>query len=144
VARDRPPQSSPLPEAAAGSLRDADVILDVEFDAGLLFLVLANLGDLPAHSVRVKLDPPLRGLGGTRAIASLPLFRRLEFLAPRKSIRVFLDRSSLYFAREEPTKVEATIQWRTRSGERRTEVVRHDLEIYRDLPYVESEVDSWN
>ncbi len=34
--------------------REPDVILDVVFDRGLLFLVLENTGDLPAHGVRVK------------------------------------------------------------------------------------------
>jgi hypothetical protein len=148
VARDRPSRSGrsrevPPPEsrARAAAARESDVILDVEFDAGLLFLVVRNLGDLPAYAVRIKLDPAIKGLGGSRVIGRLGLFRRLEFLAPQKSIRLLLDRSSLYFARDEPTTVEATIRWRTRSGERRSEVVRHDLEIYRDLPYAESEVD---
>lgn len=139
MARDRPePPAPPVPPP----LRESDVVLDVEFDAGLLFLVVRNLGDLPALAVRTRLEPTLHGLGGTRAIASLPLFRRLEFLGPGREIRVFLDRAALYFGRGEPTELEATIRWRTRSGERRTEVVRHDLEIYRDLPYVESEVES--
>ncbi|MGH3070638.1 MAG: hypothetical protein ACRDNB_00020 [Gaiellaceae bacterium] len=119
---------------------DGDVIVDIVFDRGLLFLVLMNLGDRPAHRVRVKFDRDFRGLGGGKRMHRLALFRRLEFLAPRKSIEVFLDRSDSYFARGEPTELTATIAWRTPEGARRTTIIHHDLEIYRDLGFVEREV----
>ena len=120
--------------------RDPEVILDVVFDRGLLFLVVSNLGDRPAHRVRVKFAERFSGLGGERRIDRLALFRKLEFLAPQKSIEVFLDRSASYFAREEPASLTASISWRTPEGERLTSTVHHDLEIYRDLGYIEREV----
>ena len=79
------------------------MILDVVFDHGLLFLVVENLGDRPAHWVRIKFDRPVSGLGGAKKMHRLALFRKLEFLAPHKPIEVFLDRSASYFARAEPT-----------------------------------------
>jgi len=117
--------------------READVILDVDFDRGLLFLALENLGDAPAHAVRARFDGPLTGLGGERRIDRLQLFRRLEFLGPRRRIRVFLDRSALFFAREERTDFEVRLTWRTDDGERRSRTIRHDLGAYRDFPYLE-------
>ena len=123
-----------MPGAVTG---EADVLLDVEFDRGLLFLVLENLGDGPAHTVRVRFDAPLTGLGGERRIDRLQLFRRLEFLAPGGHIRVFLDRSALFFAREQETAFEARLTWRTDEGERRSRTIRHDLAAYRDFPYLE-------
>lgn len=119
---------------------DADVILDVVFRRGLLFLVLANTGDRPAHGVRVKFEQRFTGIGGTKRIDRLALFRRLEFLAPHKAIEVFLDRSASYFARGEPTRLTVAISWRTSGGERRRATIVHDLEIYRDLGYIEREV----
>lgn len=119
---------------------DADVILDVVFDRGLLFLVVENLGDRPAHSVRVKFDRPFSGLDGTKKMQRLALFRKLEFLAPHKAIEVFLDRSASYFARDEPTQLTAAISWRTPEGARRSTTVHHDLEIYRDLGFIDREV----
>ena len=116
------------------------MILDVVFRQGLLFLVLANTGERPALAVRVKLDAPLTGVGGRKRLDRLALFRKLEFLAPRKSIEVFLDRSDAFFAREEPTRLTAAITWRTPAGERRSTSIVHDLEIYRDLGYIEREV----
>jgi hypothetical protein len=117
--------------------READVILDVELDRGLLFLVIANLGRLPAHSVRVRFEQPLHGLGGDRRIDRLQIFRRLDFLGPRRRIRVFLDRTALFFGRGEPTELEVTVTWRTDRGERRRREIRHDLAAYRDFPYLE-------
>ena len=119
---------------------DGEVILDLVFDRGLLFLVLENLGARPAHSVRVKFDRPFSGLGGTKRIDRLALFRKLEFLAPYKSIEVFLDRSDAYFARDEPTELSARVTWRTPEGARRAATIVHNLEIYRDLGYIEREV----
>jgi hypothetical protein len=119
---------------------DADVILDVVFDRGLLFVVVANIGDRPAHRVRIRFDEPFSGVGGTKRIDRLTLFRKLEFLAPHKSIPVFLDRSAAYFAREEPLQLTAAIAWRTPEGERRSSTIHHDLAIYRDLGFVDREV----
>ena len=116
------------------------VILDIAFDRGLLFLVVANTGDRPAHNVRIKFDKPFGGVGGTKKMQRLALFRRLEFLAPQKSISVFLDRSASYFARDEPTQLTVAISWRTSDGERRATTIYHDLEIYRDLGFIEREV----
>jgi hypothetical protein len=76
-----------VPEAAAERRRpprEADVILDVEFEDGLLFLVLENIGFRPAHAVRVRFGGPLRGLGGEKRIDRLRIFQRLELL-PRGS-----------------------------------------------------------
>jgi hypothetical protein len=120
--------------------RDATVILDIVFDRGLLFLVIENIGERPAHGVRIKFDKPFGGVGGTKKMQRLALFRRLEFLAPHKSIEVFLDRSASYFARDEPTQLTAEISWRTSGGERRSSTIHHDLEIYRDLGYIDREV----
>jgi len=119
---------------------DAGVILDVVFDRGLLFLVVENLTDRPAHAVRIKFDKPFSGVGGTKQMQRLSLFRKLEFLAPYKAIEVFLDRSASYFARDEPTQLTAAISWRTPEGARRSATVHHDLEIYRDLGFIEREV----
>jgi hypothetical protein len=134
------PRATPSnePDPVAGG-READVILDVVFEDGLLFLVVANVGDRPAHRVRVKFEQPFSGLGGSRKMHSIALFRKLEFLAPRKEIRVFLDRSGSYFARGEPTTIVADIAWRTTDGRDRSQVVRHDLEVYRDLVYIDKE-----
>ena len=119
---------------------DPEVILDVVFERGLLFLVVANIGERPAHRVRIRFEQPFTGVGGTKKMQRLALFRRLEFLAPGRSIEAFLDRSASYFARDEPTQLTAALSWRTPEGERRSSTIHHDLEIYRDLGFIEREV----
>jgi hypothetical protein len=119
---------------------DAEVILDVVFDRGLLFLMVANIGDRPAHRVRIRFEEPFSGVGGTKRIDRLAIFRKLEFLAPHKSIPVFLDRAAAYFARGEPTRITAAIVWLTPEGERCSSTSHHDLVIYRDLGFVDREV----
>ena len=134
-----------MPGAAAEHRRprhEADVILDLEFEDGLLFLVLENIGRGPAHAVRVRFAEPLRGLGGEKRIDRLQIFRRLELLGPRRRIRIFVDRAALLFAREEQTALEARITWRADDGARGSRTVRHDLAAYRDFPNLEVPTDA--
>jgi hypothetical protein len=120
----------------AESESDPQVIVDFEFERGLLFLVVRSLGDRPALDVKVEFDKPVKGLGGTREVNRLALFSKLRFLAPGKEIRTLLDSSAAYFAREEPTLLTATVSYRTATGERHRHAITHDLSIYRDLAYV--------
>lgn len=113
----------------------ADVILDVEFDSGVFFLVVRNIGDAPATTVQCKFEQRFFGLGGTTEMPALPLFRRIEFLAPGREIRTLLDTSAAYFARKEPAKLAVTVTWRNDGGERRERRIVHDLAIYRGIAY---------
>lgn len=131
---------APAPGPPPAAPRESDVLLDVELVDGLLFLALVNVGELPAHRVRVRFGAPVRGLGGERRVDRLALFRRLEFLGPGRELRTLLDRAALFFARDEPTRLEAVVSWRTDGGEPRTREIRHDLEVFRDLAHVEQEV----
>ncbi len=115
---------------------DPQVIVDFEFERGLLFVGVRNLGARPVLEVVTEFDKPFRGLGGSREMNGLGLFKRIEFLAPGKEIRTLLDTSAAYFAREEPTRLTATVSYRTAAGERRRHSIAHDLTIYRDLAYV--------
>jgi DNA primase len=112
-----------------------DVIVDFEFEDGLLYVVVANLSGSEATAVRVTFDPPFRGLGGTKAMNRLALFRRLEYLAPYKEIRTLLDSSAAYFARQEPAKVTATVTFKDRAGRRHSRKIAHDLTVYADIAY---------
>ena len=127
----------PLPDA------DLQVIVDFEFDRGLLYVAVRNIGQAPALGVSTTFDKPFRGLGGRREMNGLALFRRIEFLAPGREVRTLLDSSAAYFGRDEPTLLTATVAYRTSGGERRKHAITHDLSIYRDLAYVpEGETDA--
>ena len=113
------------------------VIVDFTFDEGLLFVSVRNIGALPAHRVSVQFSEPIYGLGGTKEISALPLFRNIEFLAPGKEIVTLLDTASSYFASEQPTRIDAEVSWFDQEEERHRVAIRHDLEIYRDIAFVE-------
>jgi hypothetical protein len=115
---------------------DLDVILDVVFEEGLFFLSVRNIGARPATRVSVTFDEPLVGLGGTREVAALPLFRNIEFLAPGREIRTLLDSSASYFGRGQPERITARISYHDTRGRRHTGTIHHDLGVYRTIGYV--------
>ncbi|MGQ0649620.1 MAG: hypothetical protein ACT4P7_18865 [Gemmatimonadaceae bacterium] len=115
-----------------------EVIVDFLFDHGLFHVAVANVSDVAAFQVSVEFDPAFRGLGGEREVSSLPLFRGIEFLAPRKRIETFLDSSSAYFDRREPRRISAVVSYRDARQRGYTRRIVHDLSIYEDVSYVVS------
>jgi len=116
-----------------------EVIIDLDFERGLLFLVVRNIGDRPALEVQTTFDRKLLGLGGSKDVSALPLFRNIPFLAPGKEIRTLLDSAGSWFARRRATKITARVTYRDADGEDYRGTMRHDLEIYRELAYVKGE-----
>jgi hypothetical protein len=119
-----------------GAEDQSDVIVDFLFEDGLIFVTVANIGDRPAFKVSCRFNASFSGLEGSVEIPRLPLFRNIEFLAPRKEIRTLVDSSASYFARKEPTKLEVTVAYWDEDGNRHQATVAHDLSIYRALTYV--------
>lgn len=122
---------------AAGARRP-DVIVDFIFEDGLFFISVANIGDAPALKVSVKFDKDIRGVDGSQVVSSLPLFRNIEFLAPQREIRTFLDSSTAYFGRREPTRIAAALSYRDQHKVKYATTIRHDLGIYKQIGYVRS------
>jgi hypothetical protein len=110
-----------------------EVILDFIFDEGLFFISIQNISDRPAYKVKVVFEPTFKGLGGSLEVTSMPLFRNIEFLAPHKDIRTFLDTSTAYFSRGEPTRITARVTFRDGKNQRHSSTIHHDLEIYRTI-----------
>jgi hypothetical protein len=113
-----------------------DVIVDVVFDEGLLLLSVANVGDRPALDVKTTFNRKLVGLGGTKDVAALALFRNISYLAPGKEIRTLLDSAPSWFARNtRSTGLTARVFYRDAEKKEYRGTMTHDLEIYRDLDY---------
>jgi hypothetical protein len=125
-----------VPQSAGKDAGGPDVIVDFIFDDGLLFVAVQNIGDKPAYKVSVEFDPPFRGVEGTRQVSQLLMFRNIEFLAPWKEIATFLDTSAAYFRRGEPTRISAAVSWRDAAGRGHSATIQHDLNIYREIGYV--------
>jgi hypothetical protein len=112
-----------------------EVIVDVVFEDGLFFLSVANIGDRPALDVQTTFNRKLVGLGGTRDVAALPLFRRIAYLAPGKEIRTLLDSAPSWFARTRSTTLTARVAYTDPDKKAYKGTMTHDLEIYRELAY---------
>ena len=108
------------------------MILDVEVDGGALHLVLACIGPAPAHAVRVRFSRVLRDLAGLR-LNDNPLFTQLEFIAPGKRVRLFVDTLAGYAQRRQPMRFEVKLEWRDDEGETHRRSLTHDLAAWTML-----------
>ncbi len=131
------------PMADPGGVRNddprPDVIVDVDFDDGLLYLVVRNLGDRPALDVRTTFKRKLIGLGGRRDVSALALFRNISFLAPHKEIGTLLDTAASWFATRRTTTITAVVVYRDAEGRDYRGTMTHDLEIYREIAYLKGD-----
>jgi hypothetical protein len=116
-----------------------EVIVDVVFEEGLLFLSVRNIGERPALNVRTTFNRKLVGLGGAKDVAALPLFRRIAYLAPGKEIRTLLDSAPSWFARTRSTALTARVAYTDPEKKAYKGTMTHDLEIYRELAYVKGD-----
>ena len=108
------------------------MILDVEVDGGALHLVLACIGPAPAHAVRVRFSRVLRDLAGLR-LNDNPLFTQLEFMAPGKHVRLFVDTLAGYTQRRQPMRFEVKLEWCDDSGQSHRRSLTHDLAAWTML-----------
>ena len=118
-----------------------EVILEFLFDKGVLSLSVRNIGARAARKVAVSFDRSFTGLGGSRDISSLPLFRNIEFLGPSREIVTLLDTSASYFMRKQPTKIAARVSYLDADNRKYETTIAHDLEIFRELSWVSSTLD---
>ena len=124
--------------------RRPEVIVEFLFDRGLLFISVNNIGERAAVNVSVKLDQKLTGLGGSKEISKLALFRSLQFLGPQREIVTFLDSSASYFRRQQPVNISARISYQDAESRQYEEAVRHNLEVFRELVYLDQANDTDN
>lgn len=136
MAKRRSDVSQPIAPSDQSVRGRPEVILEFLFDRGMLLLALRNIGERPAIATSVKFDKKIVGLGGLKDISTLPVFQRVEFLGPGREIVVFVDQSHSYFARKQPTKISARISYSDSEKQKYDATINHDLEIYRDLPYL--------
>lgn len=131
-------------ETRSDDSRRPEVIVEFLFDRGGLSIAVRNIGERPAVKVSVKFDKKIVGLGGAKEISALKVFKNVEFLGPGREITTFLDASSSYFKRKQPTKIAASILYSDSEHRKYETTIKHDLEIYRDISYLNSPNQSAN
>lgn len=112
------------------------VLLDLEYRHGAFELVLVNVGEDPVFDVGVSFSRELVGIGGTKAIGNLPLWKHLHLLRPGREIRVFFDSGSNVFRPGPQEPFSATVVWHTFDGARHTATYKHHFETYRGMPEI--------
>lgn len=115
-----------------------DVIVEFLFDQGNLSISVNNIGNRPAIGVSVKFSKGIMGPDGKKDVSGLPVFNNIEFLGPGREIVVFIDASNSYFRRQQPTHISARVCYSDSEKHTYESTINHDLEIYRELPYVVS------
>ncbi len=116
--------------------RVPDVIVDFIFENGIFHIAVINIGDAPAYNVAVSFNHEISGLGGSKVISKMPLFQQIQFMPPQKRISTLLDTAASYFNRQQPTDIETTVRFSDGNGKVYTNVIKHNLNIYRDIGYV--------
>ncbi len=113
-----------------------DVIVDFIFEQGLLFIGLSNIWKAPAYGISVQFSCDIMGVEGSKSIFDMSFFRNVEFMPPQKRVVTFLDSSAAYFRREQPAEIETIVAFKDRRGRSFRNLIKHNLEIYRDVGYI--------
>jgi len=111
------------------------VIVDVLFEDMQFFILIQNNTDQPVYRVSVKFDKPIIGWNGSKDITAMKVFNKIETLAPRKTIRVFIDRSPSYFSRRQSPVISGVVTYTDASNTTFISALKHNLSIYRDITY---------
>ncbi len=112
------------------------VILDVLLENGLFYFVIKNLDDAPVYKVTFKFDREITGLEGGKTINELQLFKNIEFLAPKKEIKLFVDTAPSFFQNNPEGIFTVIISYQNWAGRKRLAIIKHDLNIYRDIVFI--------
>jgi hypothetical protein len=116
--------------------RIPDVIIDFVFENGLLHIAIINIGDAPACKISTTFNRELKGLGSKKIISNMALFQNIEFMPPQKKIATVLDTAASYFKLQLPTDFITTVKFSDRAGKPYVNIIKHNLNIYRDIGYI--------
>ena len=113
--------------------KNPDVILDFEYDEGLLFIVIENIGNDSAYNASVRFNKKVLGMQKTKNISSLRIFQSLKFLPPGKKIKILVDLFQFYLACKQPMKISTAVVFRNKSKQIFQNSIQHDLSIYKEF-----------
>ena len=113
--------------------KNPDVIVDFEYDEGLLFIVIENIGNDSAYNTSVRFNKKILGMQKTKNISSLRVFQSLKFLPPGKKIKILVDLFQFYLACKQPMKISTVIFFRNKLKQIFQNSIQHDLSIYKDF-----------
>jgi len=113
--------------------KNPDIIVDFEYNDGMLFIVIENIGDDPAYDASVRFNKKILGMQKTKNISSLRIFKLLKFLPPGKKIKMFVDLFQFYLTSKQPMQIKTIIFFRNKLKQTFQNSIQHDLSIYKDF-----------
>ena len=115
--------------------KKAVVIVDFEIDSESVFLIIKNLGAVPALKLKIKPLSAILGLEGKKDITTLSIFKEISYLAPLKEIKIFVDSYESFFTHLKDFSVYFNISYKNEKRRSFKIKIHHDLRIYADLIY---------
>ena len=113
--------------------RIPDVIVDFEYEKGLLFLIIENIGIDSAYDTEIRFNKKILGVQKTKEISSLGILQSLKFLPPGKKIKIFVDSFQFYLAGKQPLQLRINISFKNKLKQIFENTIQHDLSIYKEI-----------
>lgn len=114
----------------------AYIVVDFDIDAEMVHIIIRNLSYVPALRVRIRPSHAIIGLGGSKDISTLAIFKEISYLAPQKEIKVFVDEFESFFRNLKNTKISFAVAFEDEVGKPIRHTIHHELAIYQDLTYL--------
>ena len=113
--------------------RHPDVIVDFEYENGLVFIIIENIGNEPAYDTRIRFSKKFWGMQKTKEISSLAIFKLIRFLSPGKKLKILVDSFQFYIAYKQPMNIDVRISFRNKAKQTFQNSIQHDISIYKDV-----------
>ncbi|MCA9813278.1 MAG: hypothetical protein KC483_10535 [Nitrosarchaeum sp.] len=110
-----------------------DVIVYFEYENGLVFVIIENIGNEPAYDTRIRFSKKFWGMQKTKEISSLSIFKLIRFLSPGKKLKILVDSFQFYVAYKQPMNIDVRISFRNKAKQTFQNSIQHDLSIYKDV-----------
>ena len=111
-----------------------NLILDFEIKNESVFIRFYNASEYEAYDVTVKFSDPIPGLGATKNIPELRIFKELAYFAPHKEFMIYVDELDSFFSHLKKEEILIQITYLDADKKKFEKKITHHLGIYRDLP----------
>lgn len=114
------------------------VIIDIELENHIMYLVLRNIGNGVAREVCLSFNPPMKDSHG-RIISDTPLFKKVDYFPPEKKIKTMFDGGPDFFGSlpKLPRAYDVLITYNDddEKPKKFQENIKIDLSIYENILY---------
>lgn len=103
------------------------ITVDIEFEQSRGWLVISNIGRLPATDVKIKIEPELVAVQ-ERKLSETLLSKPIAYFPPGKTLRSFVDVGRDILAKDSPHEFTATVSY-TWPGQKETQSETYGINL---------------